>query len=111
MSTSLGRLGDLPAETRVYAGHEYTAANLRFALVVERDNPDAAAYRERVAKVRAGDLPTLPSTIGLENRVNPFLRCREPGVRAAVAAHRGRPLGDPVAVFAELRAWKDGFST
>jgi hydroxyacylglutathione hydrolase len=54
-------------------------------------------------------LPTLPSTIGLENRVNPFLRCREPAVRAAVAAHDGRALGDSVAVFAGLRAWKDGF--
>jgi hydroxyacylglutathione hydrolase len=109
MNASLGRLGGLPAETRVYAGHEYTAANLHFALEVERDNADAGAYRARVAELRAGDLPTLPSTIGLENRVNPFLRCREPAVRAAVAAHDGRALGDSVAVFAGLRAWKDGF--
>jgi hydroxyacylglutathione hydrolase len=109
MSDSLRRLGELPAATRVYAGHEYTAANMRFALEVESDNPEAHAYRARVAELRAEDLPTLPSTIGLENRVNPFLRCSEPGVRAAVAAHGGRPLADPVAVFAELRAWKDGF--
>jgi len=109
MSASLRRLGGLPASTRVYAGHEYTAANLRFALEVERDNADAGAYRAQVAQLRAEDLPTLPSTIGLENRVNPFLRCGEPGVRAAVAAQGGRPLADAVAVFAGLRAWKDGF--
>jgi len=109
MSASLRRLGNLPAATWVYAGHEYTAANLRFALEVEGDNAEASAYRARVAALRAEDLPTLPSTIGLENRVNPFLRCGEPAVHAAVAAHEGRPLADPVAVFAALRAWKDGF--
>jgi hydroxyacylglutathione hydrolase len=109
MSASLGRLGELPPETRVYAGHEYTAANLRFALEVERDNAAADAYRTRVAQLRAEDQPTLPSTIGLENRVNPFLRCNEPAVRAAVAARGGLALEDTVAVFAGLRAWKDGF--
>jgi hydroxyacylglutathione hydrolase len=113
MSASLGRLAALPAATRVYAGHEYTAANLRFAREVESDNPEARAYGLRVAQLRAGDLPTLPSTIGLETRVNPFLRCREPDVCASVAAHDGPPLAaasaDPVAVFAALRAWKDGF--
>jgi len=109
MSASLGRLSELPPSTRVYAGHEYTAANLRFALEVERDNADASLYRAQVAQLRAEDLPTLPSTIGLEHRVNPFLRCSDPGVRAAVAAQSGRSLADSVAVFAGLRAWKDGF--
>ena len=110
MSASLRRLSALPAATRVYAGHEYTAANLRFALGVDRDNAAARAYQEHVQALRAGDAPTLPSTIGLENRVNPFLRCDDAAVRDAAIRHGGRALADEVAVFAELRSWKDGYA-
>jgi hydroxyacylglutathione hydrolase len=110
MSASLRRLSALPAATRVYAGHEYTAANLKFALGVDRDNAAAQAYQERVRALRAGDAPTLPSTIGLENSVNPFLRCHDAAVRDAAVRHGGRALADEAAVFAELRAWKDGFA-
>lgn len=110
MSASLRRLSALPAATRVYAGHEYTAANLKFALGVDADNAAARAYQTQVEIWRAGGTPTLPSTIGLENRVNPFLRCDVAAVREAVTRHRGHPLADAAAVFAELRAWKDGFA-
>jgi hydroxyacylglutathione hydrolase len=109
MCASLERLGRLPAATRVFAGHEYTAANLQFALVADPDNAAADAYRARVAELRAADAPSLPSTIDIENRVNPFLRCEIPAVRAAAARHAGRALADRTAVFATLRAWKDGF--
>jgi hydroxyacylglutathione hydrolase len=109
MSTSLHRLSSLPPETRVYAGHEYTAANLTFALNVDPDNHAARDYSARVAALRANDVPSLPSTIDLENRVNPFLRCGDAAIRAAVATHGGTLLSDPASVFAELRTWKDGF--
>jgi hydroxyacylglutathione hydrolase len=101
MHSSLMRLAALPPETRVYFGHEYTASNLRFAAAVEPDNP-------RVAE-RARSLPTpsTPSTIADERATNPFLRAAEPTVTAAA---RGRgAAGDPVSVFAAVRAWKDGF--
>jgi len=109
MSASLQRLSALPPATRVFAGHEYTAANLRFALTADPGNEAAARYRELVDTLRAKDTPTLPSTIELENRVNPFLRCDEAAVRAAAEWHSGRALNGTAAVFAELRAWKDGF--
>jgi hydroxyacylglutathione hydrolase len=110
MSASLRRLSALPGATRVYAGHEYTAANLHFALSIDRDNEAAIAYRARVLALRADGAPTLPSTIGLENHVNPFLRCNVAAVRDAAVRHGGRPLADEAAVFAELRTWKDGFA-
>lgn len=102
MQAALARLAALPPETRVYFGHEYTASNLRFAAAVEPDNPAIAR--------RAGDLaaPSTPSTIGEERATNPFLRVSEPAVIAAAAAHGGAS-DDPAAVFAALRAWKDGF--
>jgi hydroxyacylglutathione hydrolase len=109
MNASLGRLKALPPDTRMYCGHEYTAANLRFALTVEPHNPDTLEYRDRVQALRAHGTPTLPSTLSLEIQVNPFLRCERPEVKAAAAAHAGRALSDPAEVFCALRAWKDQF--
>jgi hydroxyacylglutathione hydrolase len=99
----------LPPQTAVYCGHEYTAANLKFALAVEPANAAATAYRQRVATLREAGLPTLPSTLALEIEVNPFLRCEVPGVAAAAAMRAGKPLREPAEVFGVLRAWKDQF--
>ena len=109
MSASLTKLRDLPPETRVFCGHEYTAANLRFALTVDPDNTAAREYQTQVTALRAADSPTLPSTLDLEIRVNPFLRCDEPAVVAAAQAHAGKPLQGAAEVFGVLRAWKDQF--
>ncbi len=109
MSASLTKLRDLPSDTRVFCGHEYTAANLRFALTVEPDNRAAVEYQTRVQRVRARGEPTLPSTMGLERQVNPFLRCDEPSVVTAARVHAGKPLEGSAAVFGVLRAWKDQF--
>jgi hydroxyacylglutathione hydrolase len=109
MNSSLNRLRDLAPESRVYCGHEYTAANLEFALAVEPANEDALAYRERVAAVRATGAPSLPSTLALERRVNPFLRCDNAVVRRAAEAHAECALPTAGDVFGALRSWKDRF--
>ena len=109
MNASLTRLRNLPPDTQVFCGHEYTAANLRFALTVEPGNAAALEYQARVDRVRANDGPTLPSTLALEIQVNPFLRCEQPAVAAAAAAHAGKPLDGAAEVFGALRAWKDQF--
>ena len=109
MHRSLSRLSALPPETSVYCGHEYTLANLRFALTVEPGNAHSQAYRERVQTQRAKQSPSLPSTLELERRVNPFLRVDEPTVRAAVEAHAQQSLETPLEVFTALRRWKDRF--
>jgi hydroxyacylglutathione hydrolase len=110
MNNSLSRLRSLPPETAVYCGHEYTAANLKFALTVEPDNRAALEYQEEVRSLRDTGAPTLPSRIGLERQVNPFLRCDEPKVRAAASARAKRPVDDAAEVFGVLRAWKDQFA-
>jgi hydroxyacylglutathione hydrolase len=109
MLSSLDRLAALPAETRVYCAHEYTLSNLRFANAADPHNPAVAAALSEVTDMRSRDEITLPSTIGRERRINPFLRCREPSVRAAAEQQCGRPLTADVDVFAAVRAWKDGF--
>jgi len=109
MHASLARLAMLPDDTRVYCAHEYTASNLRFALAVEPENRAAREHLQNVEQCRAQKLPTLPSTIGLERRINPFLRTSEQSIWAAVQNHTQRTLGSTVEVFAALRRWKDGF--
>jgi hydroxyacylglutathione hydrolase len=101
MHASLMRLAALPPETRVYFGHEYTASNLKFAAAVEPDNTRVAE------RARSLSSPSTPSTMADEHATNPFLRSAEPAV-AAAARSRGA-AGDPVSVFAAVRAWKDGF--
>lgn len=109
MWASLNRLAALPEDTAVYCAHEYTLANLRFARAVEPGNADLEAYWRQASAARAEDRPTLPSTIGLERRINPFLRVREPAVRAAAMARGDLKSDTDEAVFATLRRWKDGF--
>jgi hydroxyacylglutathione hydrolase len=70
----VNKLGALPDDTLVYFGHEYTANNLRFAAMVEADNPYVRARAERIAEQRARGECTAPSTIGDERRTNPFMR-------------------------------------
>ncbi|HEX5339740.1 MAG TPA: hydroxyacylglutathione hydrolase [Gammaproteobacteria bacterium] len=110
MSHSLAKLAALEDQTAVCCGHEYTLANLRFAQALEPGNPDIMAYAEEARVLRERAIPTLPSRIGRERRVNPFLRCSEPAVMAAAARRAGHEIADPVEVFAVIRSWKDNFT-
>src|SRR5579884_203919 len=103
MRSSLARLLELPGDTRVYCGHEYTESNLRFAAHVEPSNADVAAARERASALRAGGRPTVGTTLDEERRYNPFLRVRSPEIRSALAIPDG---ADDVAAFAAVRAAK-----
>jgi len=109
LHTSLKRLARLPGTTRIYCAHEYTQANLRFAIEVDPDNVDLQQRIEQVAGLRARGLPSLPSSLAGECRTNPFLRCAATRIRAAAERHAGHPLASEVEVFAELRSWKDQF--
>ena len=109
MLASLTRLAALPAETRLYCAHEYTMANLAFAEAVEPGNRVLQERKQRDAARRERDEPTVPSQLGTELATNPFLRCTQPGVARAVADRDGVDPGDPVAVFAAVRGWKDHF--
>lgn len=109
MLASLDKLAKLPPETRVYCAHEYTAANLRFARAVEPGNAALATYAAEVAEMRSRGIATVPTSIGLELRINPFLRTRLSDVRRAAATHAGHePHGDADA-FGMVREWKNGF--
>jgi hydroxyacylglutathione hydrolase len=105
MWASLLKLRDLPDDTQAYCGHEYTLANIKFALTIE---PDNAALKARAAEAErqiASGKPTIPTTIGEEKAANVFLRADVPAVATAVGL-AGQPAA---AVFAEVRARKNKF--
>ena len=109
MLDSLTRLAALPAETRVCCTHEYTLSNLKFAQAIEPDNGALTAYVEACRQQRAQNFPTLPSSIGLEKNINPFLRTAEAAVVRSAQAHEPATTPDAVSVFATLRTWKNNF--
>ena len=109
MHHSLGRLAELPDSTHVYCAHEYTLSNLRFAVAVEPENPDVTGRFEQVTRWREENRISLPSTLGLERKTNPFLRASQPSVKQKADERTGTDNTSPVAVFAALRAWKDKF--
>lgn len=106
---SLERLSQLPPETLVCSAHEYTLSNLKFAAQVEPLNNELLKYTERCKSLRDKNEPTLPSTIGLEKAINPFLRVKNEDV--IKSAQKINPRAQtPGEIFAVLRTWKNDFS-
>ncbi|HEV2523696.1 MAG TPA: hydroxyacylglutathione hydrolase [Gammaproteobacteria bacterium] len=97
MFNSLQLLSQLPDETKIYCGNEYTQKNVEFARAVEPRNSDL------ILQTHA------PSTMGVEKLTNPFLRCDHPIVREAVEKYSGKKLNTPVEVFTQMREWKNRF--
>jgi len=105
---SLQRIKQLPSDTLVYCAHEYTAANIRFALTCEPGNDALQQRAVDTQRLRAANLPTVPSTIGLEQATNPFLRCNQPEIIRTMQ-QRGLTYTTELAVFTALRNWRNRF--
>lgn len=109
MYQALTKLSRLPATTQVCCAHEYTLANLKFALTVEPENTALQAYKDWAEVQRQQGLPTLPSDIHTQNEINPFLRCHKESVKESVNQYHKQTLTRTVDTFAGLRKWKDEF--
>ncbi len=105
MWRSLVKLRDLPDDTKFYCGHEYTAANIKFALTIEPNNKALVARDSQAKQQISRSEATIPVTIGEEKAANPFLRADLPDLAAAIGM-AGKPAA---AVFAEIRARKNKF--
>jgi hydroxyacylglutathione hydrolase len=92
----------------VYCGHEYTLANCVFALAVEPDNVDLQARTKSVKALREAGKSTLPSLLGEELRVNPFLRSRLESVVSA-ARKRDASASPGASTLGVIRQWKDSW--
>lgn len=107
MWDSLQKFSALPDDTQIYCAHEYTQANLEFAVAVEPDNRALLTRFTQVNLMRARGEITLPSSILIEKRTNPFLRCQQPGVKIFVESRLQQRLATPAEVFGGLRLIKD----
>ena len=105
MFDSLQKLAQLPAETAVYCTHEYTEHNLKFALTLEPNNADLIDRVEQTKSLRAAHQPSLPSSMGLELRTNPFLRCHS----AEIAEKIGLKGGELIEIFTAIRQARNQF--
>lgn len=105
MWEGLKRLRELPDETLVYCGHEYTQSNAKFALSIDPDNEALKARAAEVESLRAAGRPTIPFNLGEDKKANPFLRADAP----ELAKHYGLEGADPAEVFAAIRKGKDNF--
>lgn len=109
MLHSLQRLAALPARTAVFCAHEYTLSNLQFARAAEPGNPDIEERFLQVQQMRANGHITLPSSIALECRTNPFLHTHDPELIHRMEQRTNEKLCTQTAVFAALRSWKNQF--
>lgn len=102
---SLLKLRELPPETQIYCGHEYTLSNAKFSVTVDPNNAQLKARLKDIEAKRARGEPTIPSTMEEEVRTNPFLRADDAAVQEAIGM-KGQDAG---AVFTELRERKNNF--
>jgi hydroxyacylglutathione hydrolase len=109
MHRSLERLKELPPDTLVYCGHEYTEKNLQFALTVEPNNKKLAEKLGRVRSLRGKGISTVPSTMAEERETNPFLRWDSAEIQANLKRRFPEIPLNPVSVFAKVRELKDSF--
>lgn len=111
---SLQRLvNTLPPYTMVYAAHEYTADNMKFALAVNPRSPVLKERNDVIVKLRKQNVPTVPFQLFQELQYNPFLRCGELWLRADLkmtSRKDGKKYTD-LDVFMKLRGEKDKFNS
>ena len=105
MLHSLNRLKQLNFATKVFCTHEYTAKNLAFALTLEPSNQALINRQKHVQQLRQRQLPSLPTTIGLELGTNPFLRCNQPEICQKSKAENNQELS----VFTAIRVLRNHY--
>ena len=109
MLESLSKFSQLPSDTKVFCTHEYTESNLKFAVEVEPNNTLLNEKYSEVRKLRSEDKITLPSSIGTELNINPFMRCNQASVIEAAQAYSQTQVNEAEEVLGVIRGWKDNF--
>ncbi|MBX3618292.1 hydroxyacylglutathione hydrolase [Nitrosomonas sp.] len=109
MYQSLQKLYQLPDDTLIYCAHEYTLGNIKFARVVDHQNEKLQAFEITARMQRSQNTPTIPTTLGNEKSINPFLRCSNLEIIASVQSYCNCKFQDPLSIFTALRDWKNNF--
>jgi hydroxyacylglutathione hydrolase len=108
MYESLNKLKNLPANTTVYCGHEYTLSNLKFALEVDEKNMDLKDRYNHCVNLRKDNLATVPSSLSIELETNPFLRSHDKSIQNNIMQKLNlKRLPNDKEIFKAIREWKD----
>jgi len=105
MFQSLNKLKNLPGETKVYCGHEYTFKNLEFCLKFNPNNDFLKKKKDDIKLSLKNKKPTIPSTIADEIKANIFFRVNDPDVKKAINLENS----PDIEIFTKLRDLKDNF--
>ena len=105
MFSSLNKLKNLPTDTKIYCGHEYTKKNLEFCLEYDSNNELLKKKTNWINSKIESDYPTIPITIGEEKKTNIFLRCNEPLIKNVLNLNNASEQE----IFSKLRDLKDNF--
>ncbi len=105
MFESLNKIKNLPLDTKIYCGHEYTKSNLNFCLAYDSKNTLLKEKEIDIQKKINSNQPTIPSILSQEIKTNIFLRCNDPEVKRALGLKNSSDLE----VFSKLRDLKDSF--
>ena len=108
MFDALKKISKLPNSTSIYCGHEYTLSNLKFAIEVDNNNNDLKNEYNNVLKKVGSDIPTLPTTLKKELKINPFLKCDDLSIQKRIIEKFDIPSNE-LEIFTALRKWKDNF--
>ncbi|WP_342360416.1 hydroxyacylglutathione hydrolase [Terrarubrum flagellatum] len=106
MWKSVGIVGALPDDTKLWVGHDYTLSNAKFALSVDPDNEDLQKRFMRAETMKANGELWGTTNIGMEKLTNPFLRLKEKAIRKATRLGEGQTQRD---TFEALREMKNRF--
>ena len=109
MFASLNKLASLPDDTLVYCGHEYTLNNLHFTQMLEPDNALVTDYIKKTTQRLQSGKPSLPSSIGVEKKINPFFRCESPKLQKIIQTKIQKVSITPLECYAAIRKMKDEF--
>ena len=108
MFHALKKITKLPTNTNIYCGHEYTLSNLKFALEADHTNKELIEEFKKVENKINSNIPSLPTTLDKELKVNPFLRCDNINIQNKII-EKFKVSNNELEVFTALRKWKDNF--
>ena len=108
MFHALKKITKLPTNTNIYCGHEYTLSNLKFALEADDTNKELIEEFKKVENKINSNIPSLPTTLDKELKVNPFLRCDNINIQNKII-EKFKVSNSELEVFTALRKWKDNF--
>ena len=105
MLNSLNKIKELPKETMIYCGHEYTYKNAEFCMKYDKDNFNLKKKFEKIKKLRLKNLPTIPSVLDDELKSNIFLRCNQNDLKIKINMKNEEDFK----VFKKVRDLKDSY--